>query len=219
MAQHAVQIPGVKILSTLIEPGLQHQRRNLHDAVAEEVAVPDLLPACQQFTLIPELAVFGVVCVNILAVFENGKVRNLRIAGIGRMTDCHLISRFAEEDRQKLQGLVVLGGEGLGRSFVELFRSVLISTEERRGPGVGGASEGQRIGVPGEAVKLLLQLRLFLKEIRNITADAAVEHEDNHILSVPAEGEGGLLAGFPFGQLPDLRQVGPDSDNIVDGHP
>ena len=135
------------------------------------------------------------------------------------MTDCHLISCFAEEDRQKLQGLVVLGGEGLGRSFVELFRCVFVPTEECRGPGVGGASEGQRIGVPGEAVKLLLQLRLFLKEIWDITADAAIEHEDNHILSVPAEGEGGLLAGFPFSQLPDLRQFGPDSDNVVYGHP
>ena len=113
----------------------------------------------------------------------------------------------------------MLVGKRFRGPCVEFFRCIFISSEQRRRTGVRGISKRKRIGIPGESVKLLFQLRLLLEEIRDITADAAVQHEDDDILPVPAEGKGCLRAGFPFDQLPDLREFGTDSRDVIHGHP
>ena len=88
--------------SILIKARLQEQGRYLHDAVAEDIPLPNLLLHSQGFALIAELAIPRVECADILVFVIDRKVWNPSIPCVWRVTNGHLIACPVEQNRHNL---------------------------------------------------------------------------------------------------------------------
>ena len=80
------------------------------------------------------------------------------------------------------------------------------------------------MGIADKSRELLPQFRFFLKNIRGKAADRPVEHENDHVLSLPVQMDDLLLRRFRrlirilFRQPPDLRNLSADGKDIRSGH-
>ena len=74
------------------------------------------------------------------------------------------------------------------------------------------------VGVIRKALKLPLQLWVFLHQIGQIAADRAVKHDDDHVFPVFAQRKACLFVGHVPRRLPDFRHGGLDLHEVDAGH-
>ena len=127
----------------------------------------------------------GIVEVEFRIITIDRQIRDLGISGIRRIEDGYLIPVLPEKHRHHFQCFVMFHGHFLGVSLIQPSRDVLISAKERRCGKIRMSSVGDRVRIVGEAVKLLLELRLFFEKIGNQRSDRTVEHQYNDILAFP----------------------------------
>ena len=206
----------------IIKPILHDGRRDLHQAEAEEVALPELVALGEIVLLrhhgVDELAVLGVVGADIRIIVVDRQVGDPAVAGEGRVADRHLPAVFEEEHRQHAQRLVLLVLQRLVRARVHGRGRVLVAAEQPGRARVRAVAVGDRVGIVGEARKLPRKLRVFRHEVGQIGADRAVEHDDDHVFALFAEREARLFARHVPRRLPDLRHRGLDLDDVHSRH-
>ena len=123
----------------------------------------------------------------------DAQVRNPQVSRVGRVADRHLPAVFRKQHRQNLQRLILFFRQAQVRPFVHFERPVFISSVERGRADIGVPAEGQGVRIVGKAAELLRDLRVFLQNVGNESADAAIQHDHDDVFSLPRQREGRRL--------------------------
>ena len=152
-------------------------------------------------------------------ILINRQVRNPGIVRVRRIADRDVIAVFRKEHRHQPEQLVLLLRQRFIRPFINLPRQILITAEQAGGPVVRRVAVGKHVRVADKAGKLLLQLRLLLKDIRHEAAACPVKHQDHDVFPVPVQVDNLLpLILLLFREPFDLRQAVRDGNDIHQRH-
>ena len=213
---------GVQIVSVVIEPALQHHRRDAEQAVSEEIPDPDGSVIAELRVGIRQEQPFRQEGPDLRQIRVDAQIGNPLIARQGRIANRDPEPCPAEYRRHNPQGFVMLFRQRQILPPVHPVRRVGVSAEKRRRAGVGMAAVGEGIGIAGEAGELFPQEGLFLKQIRCEGAHSLVQHQHDHVFPAPVQGDDagrfpGSLRGRLGGQPLHLRNLPGDFRRVHGG--
>ena len=174
------------IIAVVVEDRLHGDWARLHEAVAEEISHIRADPALWARARFKSAE--GDVAMNVRIIGKDGQVGHPLIVGVDGVKDRDVKAVLIEENRHHFERFVVLVDQLLVLAQVDLFDRVFVSAHKRRCAEVGVGAGGDNVRIGGEAVKLRLQLRLFVEDIRQECAHGAVEHEHDDVFAGLAHG-------------------------------
>ena len=142
------------VISFVVERWLHHQRRDLEEAIAEEIArahrIGLLVGVCTHERLYPITPVHGDVGFHAGHIIEHGEVGNPSVACVSGVEYGHFEAVFTEQLGHHLERLVLLFLERQIRAGIRSLGSVVVASIKPRRSHVGERTIRNSIGIERE---------------------------------------------------------------------